>query len=490
MTQFPWQSCTRGSVEKRIEFDGIGICINSQIDFVLIDSRTGVSEGFLPDLHESCSSRLVATCGTVSLSTDSMVGAIWRSTRHEWPKYRLARVGFEDVQDKLQLISAQFVMARALLTSEVLPSISERDFLSESGPLMIAGRKGFTLIELLVVIAIIATLVAILLPAVQQAREAARRSSCSNNLKQIGLALHNYLDAYQMFPAQRATAPTGYLPSGIYHGWGVKILPFLEQGSLYDQFNFNLPYYQSPADTPASNNLTACQAKLSVFRCSSAIERDSFPSQTPTGVVTEAAFTTSPTTTTDPDATPVRKIASSDYISFYSGGGYPVPFLNDDDQIAAGTGLEFALQKYRRIAEVTDGLTNALLICESAGRPLHYIKGRQQPGPSALGSGVASVTAAYADRKYTQPVWGDWGSGPCNAFAFFDGSGVEGRVALGTTAQCAVNCNNVAGIYAFHSGGAMNLFGDGGVRFLSSSVSSRIVSRLLLVNDGNVLGEY
>ncbi|WP_459556678.1 DUF1559 family PulG-like putative transporter [Lacunimicrobium album] len=355
---------------------------------------------------------------------------------------------------------------------------------------MIVGRKGFTLIELLVVIAIIATLVAILLPAVQQAREAARRSSCSNNLKQIGLALHNYLDAYQMFPAQRATAPSGYLPGGIYHGWGVKILPFLEQGSLYDQFNFNLPYYQGPADTPASNNLTACQAKLSVFRCPSAIERDSFPSQTPTGVVTEAAFTTSPTTTTDPDATPVRKIASSDYISFYSGGGYPIPFLNDDDQIAAGTGLEFALQKYRRIAEVTDGLTNALLICESAGRPLHYIKGRQQSGPSALGSGVASVTAAYADRKYTQPVWGDWGSGPCNAFSFFDGSGVEGRVTLGTTAQCAVNCNNVAGIYAFHSGGAMNLFGDGGVRFLSSSVSSRIVSRLLLVNDGNVLGEY
>lgn len=108
------------------------------------------------------------------------------------------------------------------------------------------STRGFTLVELLVVIAIIGVLVALLLPAVQAAREAARRMSCGNNLKQLGLAIHNYHDTYKTFP-----------PDGIYHGnprgtvsaldtqrnytWIVLILPFIEQGPLHDQINFNFP---------------------------------------------------------------------------------------------------------------------------------------------------------------------------------------------------------------------------------------------------------
>ncbi len=126
-------------------------------------------------------------------------------------------------------------------------------------------RRGFTLIELLVVIAIIGILVALILPAVQQAREAARRTQCRNNLKQIGLALHNYHDSFLMFPPGYIAVGNGPHPA---HdgtngaGWATMILPQLEQGNLYDLFNSNL----SIAD-PANDEFR--QQPLAVFRCPS-----------------------------------------------------------------------------------------------------------------------------------------------------------------------------------------------------------------------------
>jgi prepilin-type N-terminal cleavage/methylation domain-containing protein len=107
---------------------------------------------------------------------------------------------------------------------------------------MLRTRRGFTLIELLVVIAIIAVLVGLLLPAVQQAREAARRAQCRNNLKQIGLALHNYLDAFNCFP------PTVCIRPGDFGQWSAqaRLLPFLDQANLQDLINFSLPYNVQP----------------------------------------------------------------------------------------------------------------------------------------------------------------------------------------------------------------------------------------------------
>ncbi len=106
-------------------------------------------------------------------------------------------------------------------------------------------KAGFTLVELLVVIAIIGILIALLLPAVQAAREAARRSSCSNNLKQVGLALHNYHDTFKVFPPHSLDTRTSGL---IFNrlAWTVHILPFLEQQPLYDQFDFTRRYNQNP----------------------------------------------------------------------------------------------------------------------------------------------------------------------------------------------------------------------------------------------------
>jgi len=103
-------------------------------------------------------------------------------------------------------------------------------------------RRGFTLVELLVVIAIIGVLVALLLPAIQAAREAARRASCRNNLRQIGVAMHNYESAFQVLPAgYEYEAAAGGNASG--YSWGTRVLPFMELQPMYDQFDFDLPIY-------------------------------------------------------------------------------------------------------------------------------------------------------------------------------------------------------------------------------------------------------
>ncbi len=132
-------------------------------------------------------------------------------------------------------------------------------------------RTAFTLIELLVVIAIIAVLIALLLPAVQQAREAARRSQCKNNLKQIGLALHNYLDVHQTFPpgwiGTQGSAPSPMGVSGF--SWGAFILPYIEQATLYQQMRFDRPMDDAV-------NVPFLKQRLAVFQCPSDPKPDTF----------------------------------------------------------------------------------------------------------------------------------------------------------------------------------------------------------------------
>jgi prepilin-type N-terminal cleavage/methylation domain-containing protein/prepilin-type processing-associated H-X9-DG protein len=118
-------------------------------------------------------------------------------------------------------------------------------------------RRGFTLIELLVVIAIIGVLIALLLPAVQAAREAARRAQCVNNLKQVGIALHSYHDTHAVLPPGY-TYVSGYATGGF--GWAAMILPQLEQPSLFHSLNFDLPPWSYP-------NTTACTVRLSTYQC-------------------------------------------------------------------------------------------------------------------------------------------------------------------------------------------------------------------------------
>ena len=125
-------------------------------------------------------------------------------------------------------------------------------------------RRGFTLIELLVVIAIMAILVALLLPAVQQAREAARRISCKNNLQQIGYALQNYYNAFEVFPpgVVNATRPIIQTPDGYHHSWVTSLLPYLDEAPLYEQIDPSVSIY-------ADKNLTARKYVLPVMLCPS-----------------------------------------------------------------------------------------------------------------------------------------------------------------------------------------------------------------------------
>jgi prepilin-type N-terminal cleavage/methylation domain-containing protein/prepilin-type processing-associated H-X9-DG protein len=132
-------------------------------------------------------------------------------------------------------------------------------------------RPGFTLIELLVVIAIIAVLIALLLPAVQSAREAARRAQCTNNLKQIGLALHNYHQAVGSFPAGATVAFQNAPPAGYGSDWGTwsclsMMLPYLEQQPLYNAANFN---WTNEYGTGWNINYTVTFSKISSFMCPS-----------------------------------------------------------------------------------------------------------------------------------------------------------------------------------------------------------------------------
>jgi prepilin-type N-terminal cleavage/methylation domain-containing protein/prepilin-type processing-associated H-X9-DG protein len=128
-------------------------------------------------------------------------------------------------------------------------------------------RRGFTLIELLVVIAIIAVLIALLLPAVQAAREAARRAQCVNNLKQIGLAMHNYISAINVLPPGRVNSHI----TGMGNCWGAyaEILPQLDQQALFSAFNFNLPPDTDPTTTLAAANVTGFSTFLTVLLCPS-----------------------------------------------------------------------------------------------------------------------------------------------------------------------------------------------------------------------------
>ena len=157
-------------------------------------------------------------------------------------------------------------------------------------------RRGFTLIELLVVIAIIAILIALLLPAVQQAREAARRTQCKNNLKQIGLALHNYHDTHNQFPASCVNPGSylanagGFVPAGMIrnHTGYLFLLPMLEQSNLYNQINFSLPTGKADWNGVGGGGEQAVLAKVKIpaFECPSDPPFDSPHTYTPQNMYT------------------------------------------------------------------------------------------------------------------------------------------------------------------------------------------------------------
>jgi prepilin-type N-terminal cleavage/methylation domain-containing protein/prepilin-type processing-associated H-X9-DG protein len=300
-------------------------------------------------------------------------------------------------------------------------------------------RHAFTLLELLVVIAIVAVLVGLLLPAVQQARAAADRVTCANNLKQQGLACLQFEQVYgglpmrQMYP--QATDPPG-MPTP-YQGWGPQILPWLELDTIARQYRMDLNFYDPP-------NQPLIVIPLSVFSCPSAPPDRFINIITTTNVVTGATG------------------AAGDYFAPNSVDAYwwpPAQYAAASDEINCAAMSD----NFRRpLNQISDGLSNTLLISELAGRPYDYILGVQQP----------------VEGERFPNWWGPWAS--YNSCIYKTWS------ADGTTAggPCTINCSNSWGIYSFHKGGANAVFCDGSVRFLRVGLDRDVFAAIVTKSGG------
>jgi prepilin-type N-terminal cleavage/methylation domain-containing protein len=325
-------------------------------------------------------------------------------------------------------------------------------------------RRGFTLIELLVVIAIIAVLIALLLPAVQAAREAARRAQCVNNLKQLGIALHNFHDVNLNLPSSDRPGGATALPRIAAITF---MLPYIEQNAAYDAYNQRVNW-------SAPLNSTVVLSRLNVFLCPSAQNNDALdgdPNPPLKWAPNVAAITDySPTIGVDRRlGTPGLGLASA---------------AGDTTTIGPWTGV-LPKNTKSRLADVTDGLSNTIAFAESAGRPYVYLKGGKLVDGNTL---IHRVNA------------GGW-SRPASDFSI-DGSSLDGSVLPG---PCPINCTNGEDIadqtfpyiyygsegsseaYSFHHGGANFLVGDGSVRFIKETIAMRVFASLITRGAGEFL---
>ncbi len=327
---------------------------------------------------------------------------------------------------------------------------------------------GFTLIELLVVIAIIAILIGLLLPAIQKVREAAARSQCQNNLKQIGIAIHNFHDAYQGLPPCRVANTSQTVAGNLFplatfrQTWAPFIFPYIEQGTLGALWNFNA----DTADNTVKNsqgmtNYQVAQMDVKIFLCPSAP-----PARKGNSTGAANGFVLAVT-----DYSPTSSIFNRNTMAPY----LTVTFAAAPTGPGGVTELDGALKEnvLNPITAVTDGASNTMMIAEDAGRP-QYWQGKQ-----------TLFTHPPTPTGYRAPI-GGW-SQPCQ---LINVSGMNPAVqapALNFPGPCAVNCQNGEDLYSFHDAGANILMTDGSVRLLGASVSLTTVCELLVPTDGNAL---
>jgi len=335
---------------------------------------------------------------------------------------------------------------------------------------MRSRKKGFTLIELLVVIAIIAVLVSLLLPAVQQAREAARRSQCKNNLKQIGLALHNYHESLRVFPpgyVDRNGNPNITPDQDLGPGWGwcSFLLPYMEQTNLYNQINFN-------QGVGVGSNVQVSQTPLPAFQCPS---DSTFQA---TFAVYDSSFTT-----------PIATVASSNYLGcngwiecFNGAGGNPQPGPGADGLAgtfgAAGVGLFYRNSK-NSAASISDGLSNTIAVGERSTN--------HSPGTwtgAVTGGRCPAWMAVQPPAPYSPPP------GPPYDNADFGEALILAHCNATHLPSADFPIFDPDTFYSFHSGGAHFLLADGSVRFISSFVNGPTYQYLATIAGSEVPGEY
>ena len=347
-------------------------------------------------------------------------------------------------------------------------------------------RRGFTLIELLVVIAIIAVLISLLLPAVQQAREAARRTQCKNNMKQISLALHNYHDTYLTLPAGSAYA--GYPRGGAgSHSFGpgyiAMILPYLEQTAAYNQLTWNgkSPGYtgESPATSAGRMNLIPAQGANPPTICPSFPEFGSQPDREQYNNYAGIAGAAEPQSFVENRICTHTQGAAAGGVGMISGGGMLGP------------------NSFVKFGAVTDGLSNTMMIGEQGGALLRldgtysYI----MAGDFARPAGAVNATGwMIGTRMPGKPPNCD-PDGTDNDPRFFNVTTIRYRPNQAPFANnlfpgmsSTHGSNNP--LCSFHTGGVHGGLGDGSVRFISESVFLETLKKLATRDDGQPTDEF
>ena len=316
--------------------------------------------------------------------------------------------------------------------------------------------RGFTLIELLVVIAIIAVLIALLLPAVQQAREAARRTQCKNNLKQLGLALHNYHDTYNLFPGASYCGVSGTSSIAHCHTWIEMLFPYFDQSAIYNQLNFNVANHQD-VNPALLNNF-----KASGLVCPSDPDGGVYPnsresSYTPgTGNSLGANYVPS-AGPIDMNVCPIP--AQTPNINCLSTGGAR--------QGVAAPGLFNGGYVSYRIADCTDGTTNTFLVGETL--PLY--------------SSFHMYFASHMHIGTTNPPPNYFKTyGPCNTTTY-----TKDQLRTARQDTCYAH---MGGFMSQHVGGLQMCMGDGSVRFISENVNYNTWVNLGNKSDGFALGDF
>lgn len=309
--------------------------------------------------------------------------------------------------------------------------------------------KGFTLIELLVVIAIIAILVALLLPAVQQAREAARRSQCKNNLKQVGLALHNYHDVHNILPLGTFTNPDPYAANANDGwGWSVAILPYIEESALYNKLNpqgqFGVVTNNYAADSAPING---AEQVINTYRCPSS----TLPSVVPAGYLVDGTVNS-----VDPE---IVGYGLTDYKGC-SGWYLDGLFMRHGDAIVWGDGGGGTSNAAKRFRDITDGLSNTLAVGESS-----------YPGRNAKSDWPTWAATGRSDEQLIFKTNNPINSGAPDPAKFWNV----------VDDDCAMS---------FHNGGAQFVFADGSVHFINENVDLQTYQNLGNRRDGQTLGQF
>jgi prepilin-type N-terminal cleavage/methylation domain-containing protein len=332
-------------------------------------------------------------------------------------------------------------------------------------------RPGFTLIELLVVIAIIGILVALLLPAVQAAREAARRTQCANNLKQLGIAIHNFHDTKRILPSGGRPPSAATVRYGVF----VLLLPFVDQKPLWDKYDTSVSWSHV-------NNLPVTAERIPAYECASSPKHgglldhnpDGYSTGSPwVGIVANGDYGAS--LGVDPALPSLAAALTPPRVVIGSASTVSSASRNTNGFLPKNSALTFG--------DITDGTSNTIAILESGGRPFLYRRGAQvstdlttnrlngggwsRPASDILFAGSSS-TGAVVPGVFVNRTNG-YNVGP-------ESYGASGYPSVGTEGSSQP--------YSFHPSGLQVLVGDGSVRFVDESVDIGVFAAGITRNAG------